>query len=1013
TIYNDAVGTDSANHRLWEELQTVTPNSNGIASVELGTNHGQLAPLCNNGVYPLTLANHPCGIPQSILDSREGLFLGVTINSNPELNPRQQLANVSLANEAQTLQGLLPTTDSNLTTNTNAVLALNSSGMVSIPGNNPTTIESQQGSLTIAGNGLTLSSEGDANANVQLYADGFGLIDIQKPLENSTNNNNVRSSDGQSTAAGAVEIDDLFAILATSSGQSAFTINQDGNGPIISASSSGTAKFTVDKDGNVIASGNLTGANLFARNLDISGNISSSLIPDQVGNYSIGTDFAPWKNIFTENIYLPSTGGVDGYLTLSNGAVYPTNISNDLLIGATSSDAASFHVIASGKNAGNIISSGNLFLKGTNPSVSVLNGQSFTIQTTTDTNNGTSIPRLYVSNNGQVGIGTTNPVDPLQVQGDIRIGTGSNGCVKSANGSIIAGTCSSDERLKQNIQALPNNILSKIVDLQPVTFYWRSSEFPQFGFGDQINYGLVAQQVETTLPELVEDNGPGGYKAVKYQLLPMFLLEAVREQQQEIQNIKSTFQNISVTDSGNLSLVPNSDGNNDFSVVDPLGEVLTSFGAFSKIFVGNITAGVIRSETIMAKNVNIAGQSLQDYITGIVNQVLASKNTNILSPIAQVDEVHTNIISPLAQNPQIAIALNDNSIEIRKNASGSAVAIIDNSGNASFSGVLSSNNLAVNGFATVSGTLYVHRIKADDIEGPLSTNSAQYITNITNNYYATPAAEVTISTPSSNTSFISGISNVLPTDFIPLGSSSAVLTYIPNLHATTATFDQGLMSFGPTALSDTSITGQLSIDGQFIFSNNSINVLGADLQLQPLGQGGVSIANGKVQFDNNGNLTVNGTSEFRDIVRAKILSPLPNQNLEIRLGNDNTINNKVLIENASGSAVFSFNSQGDFTASGSATIGKLNFSIIPQAEAISEFEVVATGSAGTTFINSYHREITIDDPLVTSNSLIYISPVGQSSQQPFLLRQVPGASFTVGIKLPSANPVQFNWLIVN
>jgi len=54
-----------------------------------------------------------------------------------------------------------------------------------------------------------------------------------------------------------------------------------------------------------------------------------------------------------------------------------------------------------------------------------------------------------------VGIGVTAPVNKLDVAGDIRIGTDSRGCVMDRTGTVIAGTCSSDARLKQNKTKYP------------------------------------------------------------------------------------------------------------------------------------------------------------------------------------------------------------------------------------------------------------------------------------------------------------------------------------------------------------------------------------------------------------------------------------------------------------------------------------------------------------------------------------------------------------------------------
>ena len=172
-----------------------------------------------------------------------------------------------------------------------------------------------------------------------------------------------------------------------------------------------------------------------------------------------------------------------------------------------------------------------------------------------------------------------------------------------------------------------------------------------------------------------------------------------------------------------------------------------------------------------------------------------SKNqTNIISPIASIQEIHTNIISPLAQgNLTVKLSPNKESSFVIQNSSGSAVATIDNSGNATFSGTLSSAD------ASVSGILRARKIIVDEIEG-------------------------TSPTP----------------DYIDISTLSSQFVYIDNLNATTASFAQGLIALGPSSVSDISVAGQLSIGTNLILADNSINVLGHDLEIQPLKQGGVS-----------------------------------------------------------------------------------------------------------------------------------------------------------------------------
>ena len=147
--------------------------------------------------------------------------------------------------------------------------------------------------------------------------------------------------------------------------------------------------------------------------------------------------------------------------------------------------------------------------------------------------------RMALLPSGNLGIGTPPDVngiptaaDKLQVFGDIRVGTtGTDGCVKNFAGTGIAGTCSSDWRLKKDITPF-NPVLGRLTALQPVHYYWRAEDFPERHFGNDRAYGLVAQEVEQVLPELVV-TGRDGYKAVDYSALPLLTVQAVKELKSE------------------------------------------------------------------------------------------------------------------------------------------------------------------------------------------------------------------------------------------------------------------------------------------------------------------------------------------------------------------------------------------------------------------------------------------------------------------------------------------------
>jgi hypothetical protein len=110
----------------------------------------------------------------------------------------------------------------------------------------------------------------------------------------------------------------------------------------------------------------------------------------------------------------------------------------------------------------------------------------------------------------------------------VRIGRlGSNGttavCLNSVNGFA---TCSSSMRYKSNVENYDAG-LDLIKRLRPVSFNWID--------GGMLDFGLVAEEVFKIEPLLVTQNDKGEIEGVKYDRVGVVLLNAVQEQQKQIE----------------------------------------------------------------------------------------------------------------------------------------------------------------------------------------------------------------------------------------------------------------------------------------------------------------------------------------------------------------------------------------------------------------------------------------------------------------------------------------------
>jgi hypothetical protein len=122
--------------------------------------------------------------------------------------------------------------------------------------------------------------------------------------------------------------------------------------------------------------------------------------------------------------------------------------------------------------------------------------------------------------------------------------------VNMTNGDMTAAgnvTAYSDIRLKEEIEPLQNS-LEKLMQINGVSFRWK--DLPEVvGHPGKKDFGIIAQEVEKVFPEVIHQSAhesPDGdpYKTVAYDKLVPVLLEAIKEQQKQIDELREEIKQI-------------------------------------------------------------------------------------------------------------------------------------------------------------------------------------------------------------------------------------------------------------------------------------------------------------------------------------------------------------------------------------------------------------------------------------------------------------------------------------
>lgn len=236
----------------------------------------------------------------------------------------------------------------------------------------------------------------------------------------------------------------------------------------------------------------------------------------------------------TSSTLINATGDNDGYLQLNVQNTNNGNYSSSDIVATASNGTDNSVYIDMGINSQGYQSGNNSLLNGANTAYLYASASDFYIG-----NGATNKPIIFFTNTGSLGGINPNGTEKMRIaaNGQVSIGTstanGTNKLTVSGSISASAFNVNSDKRLKTNIKDLHYG-LKEILALQPVSYNWKKTPLKDK------QLGLIAQDAKKVIPEVVSGNEKTGKLSINYTELIPVLINAIKEQQKEIEDLKET-----------------------------------------------------------------------------------------------------------------------------------------------------------------------------------------------------------------------------------------------------------------------------------------------------------------------------------------------------------------------------------------------------------------------------------------------------------------------------------------
>ena len=406
-------------------------------------------------------------------------------------------------------------------------------------------------------------------------------------------------------------------------------------------------------------------------------------------------------------------------------------------------------------------------------------------------------------------------------------GTGNRTVYSDANGKLT--NTSSDSRLKINVNTISNklNVIDVLSKLRGVYYNWDTKNSAVASLGNQTEIGLIAQEVEAVLPELVGTNATG-YKSLDYAKMTGFLIEVAKAQQSEISPI---LQDLNITQTGQINTNYNlsedvlkslgyTNSKNEiesasYSIKDNLGNQVTRISQFGKIAAAKIQTGLLSATNIVTKNL-------------IANNI---KTQEIISPKGTFDELS-------AINIQTTSVTTDK-LEAK---------------DASISGLTRLNQVE-------AVTLYADNIISKD--GSISEKIASLRDQLQQFVLSSGSTQANTPLLAESSSWDSSVASGLPAEEL---AKAGDLALTGNMVVGSKLTVNGDTQLGNAFVTGTFSTGQIAIKDNFIETTNSV------LYIQPSATGSVHILGDSMVIADTGDVQINGNLTISKSLIANMIT---------------------------------------------------------------------------------------------------------------------------------------------